>query len=231
MTRPIVAIDGPAGAGKSSVAKGVAERLGYIYVDTGAMYRAVALKVIREKIAVSDHAAIAALARRLDIRFEKVGDEQRIFVDGEDVTEAIRTAEATRLSSPVSAIKGVRKRLVELQRKMGERGGIVMEGRDIGTVVFPNAEVKVFLTASAGERARRRTDQLRQMGVEADVQQIAAEISERDLRDSSRSEAPLKQAPDAVLIETDGLTLEQVIEAVIAVHDQKVKSTVRENSE
>jgi len=231
MTRPIVAIDGPAGAGKSTVAKGVAERLGYIYVDTGAMYRAVALKVIREKIAVSDHAAIAALARRLDIRFEKVGDEQRIFVDGEDVTEAIRTAEATRLSSPVSAIKGVRKRLVELQRKMGERGGIVMEGRDIGTVVFPNAEVKVFLTASAGERARRRTDQLRQMGVEADVQQIAAEISERDLRDSSRSEAPLKQAPDAVLIETDGLTLEQVIEAVIAVHDQKVKSTVRENSE
>lgn len=231
MTRPIVAIDGPAGAGKSTVAKGVAERLGYIYVDTGAMYRAVALKVIREKIAVSDHAAIAALARRLDIRFEKVGDEQRIFVDGEDVTEAIRTAEATRLSSPVSAIKGVRKRLVELQRKMGERGGIVMEGRDIGTVVFPNAEVKVFLTASAGERARRRTDQLRQMGVEADVQQIAAEISERDLRDSSRSEAPLKQAPDAVLIETDGLTLEQVINAVIAVHDQKVKSTIRENSE
>jgi len=154
MTRPIVAIDGPAGAGKSTVAKGVAERLGYIYVDTGAMYRAVALKVIREKIAVSDHAAIAALARRLDIRFEKVGDEQRIFVDGEDVTEAIRTAEATRLSSPVSAIKGVRKRLVELQRKMGERGGIVMEGRDIGTVVFPNAEVKVFLTAS--ERAGGR---------------------------------------------------------------------------
>ena len=222
MTRPIVAIDGPAGAGKSTVAKGVANRLGYLYIDTGAMYRAVAWKVIQEKIPISDHARIAALANRLDIHLEKIGGEQRIFADGEDVTEAIRTPEATRLSSPVSAIKGVRKRLVDLQRKMGEAGGVVMEGRDIGTVVFPHAEVKVFLSASATERARRRTQELKEMGVEADVHQIAAEISERDLRDSSRTEAPLKQAPDAVLIETDPLTLDQVIDAVIAVHNEKV---------
>jgi CMP/dCMP kinase len=222
MTKPIVAIDGPAGAGKSTVARAVAERLGYLYVDTGAMYRAVAWRVIQEGIAVSDHPKIAALANRIDIHFERIDDEQRIFADGEDVTQAIRTPEATRLSSPVSAIKGVRKRLVDLQRKMGEQGGIVMEGRDIGTVVFPNAEVKVFLTASATERARRRTEELKAKGVDADIEQIAAEIGERDLRDSSRTHAPLKQAPDAVLIETDPLTLDQVIDAVVAVHDEKV---------
>jgi len=231
MTKPIVAIDGPAGAGKSTVAKGVADRLGYLYIDTGAMYRAVAWKVIEEKIPISDHSKIAALANRLEVHFEKIEGEQHIFADGEDVTEAIRTPQATRLSSPVSAIKGVRKRLVALQRKMGEAGGVVMEGRDIGTVVFPRAEVKVFLTASAGERARRRTDQLKEMGVEADVQEIAAEISERDLRDSSRTEAPLKQASDAVLIETDPLTLDQVVEAVIAVHDAKVGKANHGNTE
>ncbi len=230
MTRPIVAIDGPAGAGKSTVAKGVADRLGYLYIDTGAMYRAVAWKVIEEKIPISDQAKIAALANRLDIRFEKIDGEQHIFADGEDVTSAIRTGQATQLSSPVSAIKGVRKRLVDLQRKMGQAGGVVMEGRDIGTVVFPNAEVKVFLTASTGERARRRTDQLKEIGVEADVQEIAAEISERDLRDSSRTEAPLKQAADAVLIETDPLTLDQVIDAVIAVHDAKVSGANHEST-
>ncbi len=221
MSKPIVAIDGPAGAGKSTVARGVAERLGYLYIDTGAMYRAVAWRVIQEGIAVSDHSKIAALANRLDIHFEKIGEDQHIFADGEDVTQAIRTPEATRLSSPVSAIKGVRKRLVDLQRKMGEQGGIVMEGRDIGTVVFPNAEVKVFLTASATERARRRTEELQAKGIEADMQQIASEIAERDLRDSSRTHAPLRRASDAILIETDPLTLDQVIDAVVAVHDQK----------
>lgn len=222
MKPPIIAIDGPAGAGKSTVAKGVAERLGYIYIDTGAMYRAVALKVLQEKIPITDHARITTLANRLDIRFEKVDGEQRIFVDGEDVTEAIRTPEASRLSSAVSAIKGVRKRLVELQRKMGESGGVVMEGRDVGTVIFPNAEVKVFLTASAEERARRRTNQLKEIGIEADIEQVAREISERDLRDSSRSEAPLKQAPDAVLIESDSMTVDQVIDAIIALHNERI---------
>jgi len=221
MTRPIVAIDGPAGAGKSSVARMVAERLGYLYIDTGAMYRAVAWKVIQSAIPISDQSKITALAKTLDIRFE-IGETQRIFADEEDVTEAIRTPEATRLSSPVSAIRGVRNRLVELQRKMAEDGGVVMEGRDIGTVVFPHAQVKVFLTASATERARRRTDQLKGMGIEADVNKIAAEIAERDLRDSSRKHAPLKQAPDAMLLETDNMSVEQVIDAIIAIHDERV---------
>lgn len=223
MKNPIVAIDGPAGAGKSTVARMVADRLGYLYIDTGAMYRAVAWKVLEEKLPLSDEGKITALANRLDIHFEKQDGAQHILADGEDVTEAIRTPEATRLSSPVSAIHGVRKRMVDLQRKMGEEGGIVMEGRDIGTVVFPGAEVKVFLTASANERAQRRTLELKEKGVEADVEQIAAEIRERDLRDSSRKHAPLKQAKDAVLIETDSMTAEQVADRIVEIHNEKVQ--------
>lgn len=224
MRKPIVAIDGPAGAGKSTVARRVAEKLGYVYIDTGAMYRAVAWKVTENKLAISDHAKITSLAKTLGVRFELVDDQQHIFADDEDLTEAVRTAQATRLSSPVSAIAGVRKRMVELQRKMGEEGGVVMEGRDIGTVVFPNAEVKVFLTASAAERARRRSLELNQKGVEADPETIAAELKERDLRDSSRTHAPLKQADDAVLLETDGMTVERVVDAVVAIHNEKVRT-------
>ena len=225
--RPIIAIDGPAGAGKSTVAWMVAERLGYVYIDTGAMYRAVAWKVLEEGIPLSNHAKIAELARRTDLSFAYIDGEQHIFADGVDVTQAIRTPEATRLSSPVSAIHGVRKRLVDLQRKMAEDGGVVMEGRDIGTVVFPNAEVKVCLTASVTERARRRAEQLKEMGMEADIEQIAADIRERDLRDSSRRHAPLKQASDARLVESDNLTVEQVVEKIIAIHDEKVSGQGR----
>lgn len=223
MRKPIVAIDGPAGAGKSTVARMVADRLGYLYIDTGAMYRAVAWKVLEDKLPLSDEGKITTLANKLDIHFEKQDSAQHIYADGEDVTESIRTPEATRLSSPVSAIHGVRKRMVDLQRKMGEEGGIVMEGRDIGTVVFPGAEVKVYLTASATERAQRRTIELKENGVEADVEQIAAEIRERDLRDSSRKHAPLKQAKDAVLIETDSMTAEMVADAIVTIHNEKVQ--------
>ena len=223
MTRPIVAIDGPAGAGKSTVAKGAAERLGYLYIDTGAMYRAVAYKALQAGIA-SDQQAVVALAMRTEVTLANIDGEQHVFADGEDVTQAIRSQEATRASSPVSAIPGVRKRLVELQRNMAAAGGVVMEGRDIGTVVFPNAEVKVFLTASAEERARRRVEQMREMGIEADPVKIAAEMRERDLRDSSRAAAPLTQAPDAVLLDTDGMSIEQVIEAIMAIHDKGIGS-------
>ncbi len=221
MRKPIVAIDGPAGAGKSTVARGVAERLGYLYIDTGAMYRAIAWRVLQAGISISDHKAVVAEALKTEIRIEMIDDEQHVFADGEDVSAAIRTAEATRASSPVSAIPGVRKRLVELQRKMASEGGVVMEGRDIGTVVFPDAEVKIFLTASAVERARRRVEQMKQMGVQADLEKTAAEMRERDLRDSSRSTAPLVQAADAVLVDTDGMTVEQVIDAIVEIHDRR----------
>lgn len=223
MRKPIIAIDGPAGSGKSTVAQGVAKRLGYLYIDTGAMYRAVAVKTLEAGIPLDEPDRIVELANRLNIYFRQVSGKQRIYADGDDVTEAIRTPEATRLSSPVSAIPGVRHRLVEVQRRMGAPGGAVMEGRDIGTYVFPNAEVKVYLTASAEERARRRCKDLEAAGLPADPRQVAADIRERDERDSTRAMAPLRQADDAVLINTDGLDIEQVVRAVIAVHDRRMK--------
>lgn len=222
MRRPIIAIDGPAGAGKSTVAKGVADRLGYLYIDTGAMYRAIAWKVLRAGVPITEAKAVVALARNTNVSLAAVEGEQRVYADGEDVSKAVRTPEATRASSPVSAIPGVRKRLVELQRNLASDGGVVMEGRDIGTVVFPDAEVKIFLTASAEERARRRVEQMRQQGLAADQEKIAAEMRERDLRDSSRATAPLVKAADAVLVDTDGMSIEQVINAIIEIHNKRI---------
>jgi cytidylate kinase len=223
MHKPIIAIDGPAGAGKSTVAMGVADRLGYLYIDTGAMYRAIAVKALQANVPINEHQAVVGLAMRTDVSLSTIDGEQHVFADGEDVTQAIRTHEATRASSPVSAIPGVRKRLVDLQRNMAAEGGVVMEGRDIGTVVFPNAEVKVFLTASADERARRRIEQMREMGIEADLAKIAADMRDRDLRDSSRADAPLLQAADAILLDTDGMSIDQVIDAIVAIHNEKVQ--------
>lgn len=219
----VVAIDGPAGAGKSTVAKLVAERLSYLYIDTGAMYRAVAYRIMKDGVQVSDPAKVTRAAKKLDIRLKDTENGQRVYVDGEDVTEAIRSVEVTRLSSPVSAVPGVRKRLVDLQRNMAEdEAGVVMEGRDIGTVVFPNAKVKVYLTASVEERARRRTLEMTRKGMQADVKQVETEIRERDLRDSTRSTAPLAQASDAVMVNTDGVSIEQVVDKIAAIHDLRV---------
>ena len=222
MRRPIIAIDGPAGSGKSTVAKIVAERLGYTYIDTGAMYRAVAVKSLEAGIPLEEPDRIVELANRLDIKFKTIEGKQHIFVDGDDLTDAIRTPEATRLSSPVSAIPGVRHRLVEIQRQMGAEGGVVMEGRDIGTYVFPNAEVKAFMTASPEERARRRAKDLESAGIDVDIEKVAADIKERDERDSSRAMAPLKQADDAELIVTDGMSIEEVVNAVIELHNKRI---------
>lgn len=222
MRKPIIAIDGPAGSGKSTVARIVAERLGYTYIDTGAMYRAVAVKATEAGIPIEEPDRTADLANRLDIHFRPMDDKQHIFADGDDLTEAIRTPEATKLSSPVSAIPGVRHRLVELQRRMGEQGGVVMEGRDIGTYVFPNAEVKVFLTASPEERVRRRCKDLASAGIKADPIIVAKDLRERDERDSTRAMAPLRQAEDAVLINTDGMSIEEVVSAVIDIHDRRM---------
>jgi len=217
MSLSVVAIDGPAGAGKSTIAKLVAQRLGYTYVDSGAMYRAVAVTAMERGVCTEDQDALTTLAQSLNIHFEKRQTVNAILVDGIDLTDVIRSPEASKLSSVVSAVSGVRGSMVAAQRKMAESGGVVMEGRDIGTVVFPDAKVKVFLTASAGERARRRSLELRAKGVDVDVHAVEAEITERDHRDTTRADSPLRAASDAITIDTDGLSIEQVVEAVFAV--------------
>ena len=216
MTPVTLALDGPAGAGKSSVARDVAATLGYAYIDTGAMYRAVAYRALRAGLKVgADDAEIAALAGQLRFDFRRVGPEQHLFVDGEDVETPIRTPEVGNLSSPVSAIPGVRANLLEAQRALAGSGGVVMEGRDIGTVVLPQAQVKIFLTASEEERARRRQGQLADQGLERDLGQILAEQRERDARDSTRAVAPLKPAEDAYVFVSDGMDKAQVVAEIV----------------
>jgi cytidylate kinase len=212
----IVAIDGPSGVGKSTVAKAVADRMGYTYVDTGAMYRAVAYRAMKAGLSPGrDDTAIGRLAAELEFEFRTLDGERRLFVDGEDVSEVIRTPEVGRLSSSVSAISVVREHLVAAQRRMAERVPVVMEGRDIGTVVFPDAALKVFLTASAEERARRRHRQMLEQGEHISFEEILAAQAERDRRDSSRAVAPLRKAEDAVEIDSDNLSAEQVVAEVI----------------
>ncbi len=209
-----IAIDGPAGAGKTTIAREVSRILGYKYVDTGAMYRAVAWRSVQEGIPLADKSAIVALTGDMCIDFVE-GDGSRIFVDGEDVSKAIRTPEVTKLSSPVSAISGVRRLLVDQQRRLAGEGGVVMEGRDIGSVVLPNAEVKIFLTASVDERAQRRFTEMQSSGMDADLERLKLDIQERDHRDSTRSDSPLTKAPGGVEIDTDHLSIEQVVGRVV----------------
>jgi CMP/dCMP kinase len=211
----VIAIDGPAGAGKSTVAKAVAARLGFIYIDTGAMYRAVALWARRLEIEDSDHHKLEQLAREASILFE--AGSQRVFLNGEDVTAAIRTPEMSQMASRVSAVPGVRRALVEKQRTMGADTSVVMEGRDIGTVVFPDARVKVYLDAPAAVRAERRAQELEAKGQAVDRSQTEQEMLERDQRDSTRAEAPLVQAPDAVYLDSGGLTADEVVDAILKI--------------
>ena len=220
--RIIVAIDGPAGAGKSTLAKRVADKLGYVYINSGAMYRAVALWAIRLGVGLSDMHRLEQLAKEANIRLS-IGDG-RIFLNDEDVTDAIRDRSISEAASKVSAVPGVRRALLKLQRQMAEQNSVVMEGRDIGSVVFPGAQVKIFLDADPKERARRRTLEMRQEGQEADVHVIAGELHKRDERDRKRSEAPLVQAPDAELIDTTGLSLDQVEETVLRIIRSKTSN-------
>lgn len=213
--RIVVAIDGPAGAGKSTLAKRVAGKLGYVYINSGAMYRAIALWALRLGINLNDMHRLEQLAKEANIRLS-IGDG-RIFLNEEDVTDAIRDLAVSDAASKVSAVPGVRRALLKLQRQMAERNSVVIEGRDIGSVVFPKAQVKIFLDADPKERARRRTLELRQEGRDADVHAIAGELQKRDERDRKRSEAPLVQAPDAELIDTTSLSLDQVEEAVLRI--------------
>jgi cytidylate kinase len=210
-----ITIDGPAGAGKSTVAKAIAEALGYTYLDTGAMYRAVAWKGLQEGIPPEDEEAYTRLANEMEIRFATTDKGQRVFVDGVDVTEALRTPEVTRLSSPVSAISGVRRVLVAQQQQMGRCGGVVAEGRDTGTVVFPDAEVKIFLTASEEERARRRWLERVAQGERVTLEEILVQQRQRDQRDSSRADSPLRPADEAVWIDTTHMTREAVIQRIL----------------
>ena len=211
-TKTIVAIDGPAGAGKSTIAKRLAQRIGADYIDTGAMYRAVALKLLRTGTDYNDPEALQTMLDAMDVDFS----QGKTILDGEDVSGLIRTPEISALASPSSGVPAVRYKLTALQQAMGQRKSIVMDGRDIGTVVFPDADFKFFLTASADERARRRTEEMRAKGQEADFETIRADIIQRDYQDSHREFRPLKKAEDAVEIDSTDMSIDSVVDTMMA---------------
>lgn len=215
MKKLIVAIDGPAGAGKSTVAKRLAQELGYTYIDTGAMYRAFAWKVMQERIDLGDKKVLRRVLKETKIDLKKEDDRLRVILDGSDVTDRIRTPELSQMASKVSMLKAVRERMVELQRAMGRAGGVVAEGRDIGTVVFPKAEVKVYLDAGSRERARRRFEEMKGEGKEMSFKETLEEMDERDRRDQERELAPLRKAEDAVVIDSTQLDVEAVTEKIM----------------
>ncbi|MBN1904318.1 MAG: (d)CMP kinase [Deltaproteobacteria bacterium] len=215
MKQPVITIDGPAGAGKSTVSRTLAKRLNLVYLDTGAMYRAVALQATRENIPFSDGNALYMMCENIDIHFKANGDKSAIFIDNDDVSAQIRMAEMDMLSSSVSAVPEVRKAMTALQRKIGEKGGIVAEGRDMGTVVFPDADFKFFVTASPEVRAKRRYDERKARNEDIDINNVEADIRKRDEQDQSRKLAPLKPADDAILIDTSGMEIERVIEVIL----------------
>jgi len=217
-----IAIDGPAGSGKSTTAKLTAKALDLQYIDTGAMYRAVALKVIQSGTDPEDVEKISKLVKNVKIGFETENEILKVILDGEDVTEAIRTPEVTNLSSPVSALFPVREALVEMQKKYGRNGGVVMEGRDIGTVVMPGAEVKIFLIASLHERTKRRHLELQSKGIEKDFYELEKEILARDVRDSSRSNSPLLKAHDALELDTTNLSVEEQVEKIVSIAKERI---------
>ena len=211
-----VAIDGPSGAGKSTLAKAAAAALGICYVDTGAIYRTIGYGVYRRGINPSDAGAVAAVLpdMQLEMRYDQAG-LQRMMLAGEDVTDQIRLPEMSRYASTVSAIPAVRDFLLELQREQARRHSVIMDGRDIGTVVLPNAQVKIYLTASSMVRARRRYEELTAKGETCDLEKIRQDIEDRDYRDMHRETSPLKQADDAVLVDTSDMTIEQVIDRIV----------------
>jgi cytidylate kinase len=223
--RPAVAIDGPTAAGKSTAARGVAERLGYRYVDTGAMYRSVALIATRRGIDAGDTKTLEHLARSIVIDFVPNGTGDRVLVDGEDVTIAIRSPEASTAASVVSTLPGVRAALVERQRQMAAEGGVVMEGRDIGTVVLPSADVKIFLTATLEARVRRRHAELVARGEHISLDDVMRREAERDHRDQNREHSPLRAAADAVVIDTTSKGPDEVVNEIVRLVEQRGRAS------
>ncbi len=210
-----IAIDGPAGAGKSTIAKKIAKKLDFIYVDTGAMYRALALYFIRNKISSNDKEQIEKACGRVDVTIEYKDGEQQVLLNGENVSGLIRTEEVGNMASASSVYPVVRLKLVELQRSLASKANVVMDGREIGTFVLPEANLKIYLTASSEERARRRFLELKEKGIAADLVEIENDIIERDSRDMNRKFAPLKQADDAIVLDSSNMTIDEVVETII----------------
>ena len=215
--RLTIAIDGPSGAGKSTVARSLAKRLGYVYIDTGAMYRSLALRVKEKSIPPENELTLRQLALSIHIHFATEGGQTRVFCEGKDITEAIRTPEISRLASSISKQKGVREALVQMQRKMGKEGGVILEGRDIGTVVFPGADVKFYLDAESDERVRRRYDEMVEKGMKVNFEETQGELSQRDYNDTHRVHSPLKKVDDAVFIDSTHRSVEEVVEEMVRV--------------
>ena len=212
-----VAIDGPAGAGKSTLAKAAAAELGYIYIDTGALYRAVALACIKNEVSIGDEDAVKALLPEIDIRLVFFNGEQHILLNDADVSDEIRKENVSMAASRVSAIPDVRAFLLELQRSFAKRDNVIMDGRDIGTVVLPSAQVKIFLTASPEKRARRRVLQLQEKGEQADFDKILFDIVQRDFNDTNRKTAPLKPAENSITVDTTDMTLDEAVEKIVEI--------------
>lgn len=229
LKRLTIAIDGPAGAGKSTVAQKVAKKLGYVYIDTGAMYRGVTWKALHAEVDFTDTGAIATLAAETTIALMPPADlvgKQHVLVDGQDVTAEIRLPEVSSQVSGVAANPGVRQVLTAQQQAMGASGGVVMDGRDIGTAVFPYAEVKVYLTASTRERTRRRWQELMAQGIHVDIETLEQDILSRDLADSQRAVAPLRPAEDAVIVHSDDRSIDNVVDAILAIVDERRRQLV-----
>ena len=215
-----IAIDGPAGAGKSTIAKMVAKELSFVYVDTGAMFRSMALYMLRNGVNVEDEAAVADACNDIEITISYVDGEQQVILNGENVSGSIRTEEVGNTASRIAVYGPVRTKLLELQRALAGKENVIMDGRDIGTAVLPNAQTKIYLTASSSERARRRVEQLKLNGVEADFDEVEADIIKRDEQDMNREIAPLKQAEDATLIDSSDMSIEEVVAAIIAQYEK-----------
>lgn len=216
-----IAIDGPAGAGKSTIAREAARRLGMVYVDTGAMYRTIALYLLRNDVDISDGQAVAAACGQISISLDYEKGEQRIFLNGEDVSSAIRSEKVSKAASAASTYLPVRRKLVEIQQQLAREQDVIMDGRDIGTCVLPDAQVKIYLTASSQVRAMRRFKEMREKGEDITLEKVQQDITERDYRDMHRENSPLKQAEDAVRIDSSQMTLEQVVQAVVQLAGEK----------